>query len=202
MKLRSYLLASAALLGTSALAVNAQVPGVNSTLASVFTLVYDASTMMPSYAANVASQTAVASQTDQCTLVGSATKVIKVRRVWFSNVPTAAVSEPIALVRRSSASTGAGVAMTVGSYDSANPAVSAALAESWTATPVMGTLSAVISDLMYSFPTAGTSVQRLTLFGELAQPIVLRGVAQSLSINLNATTFTGTIGCTFEWTEQ
>ncbi len=202
MKLRSYFLAGAAILGTSALAVNAQVPGVNSTLASVFTLAYDNSTMMPTYAATVAAAPAVASQTDMCSLYGSASKTIKVRRIWFSNVPTAAVTEPIAIVKRTTAATGAGAAMTVGSYDSSNPATSSAKAEVWTAAPTVGTLGAVISDLPYAFPLLGVKDPVLLTYGELGQPIVLRGVAQSVNINLNAITLTGTVGCTFEWTEQ
>lgn len=39
-------------------------------------------------------------------------------------------------------------------------------------------------------------------FGKLGQPIVLRGVAQSVAINLSGITLTGTVSCTFEWTEE
>lgn len=202
MKLRSYFLGAVALLGTSALAVNAQVPGVNSTLATVFTMAYDNSTMMPTYSATIAGQTAVASATDQCTLTGSASKTVKVRRIFFTNVPTVAASEPIAIIKRSTASTGAGSTIPTGAYDSANPTSTVGLAEFWTAAPTVGTQQSVVADLIYSFAVAGTNVVRVFTFGELGQPVVLRGVAQSVSVNLNATTFTGTVGCTFEWTEQ
>lgn len=202
MKIRTTLLASVAAILTAAVVAQAQVPGVNSTLQSVFTLAYDNSTMKPSYSATIVNATPVASQTDACSLQGSATKVVKVRRVFFSNVPTTAVAEPIAIIRRTTANTGAGSAIPLAAYDTANPAVGA-LAEYWTAAPTLGTMSGVIADLVFGFAVGTGAVAPVKFeFGQLAQPLVLRGRAQSVAINLGATTFTGTIGCTFEWTEE
>ena len=105
MKLRTLLIASAASLVTAVLAVQAQVPGVNSTLNSVFTLAYDNSTMKPTYSASGV-VTPVASATDICTLQGSATKNIRVRRVLVAGIGFAVNAEPVSIVKRSTADTG------------------------------------------------------------------------------------------------
>jgi len=161
-------------------------------------------TMKPTYSATVAGVTAVSSQTDMCTLGGSASKTIKVRRIFFSNNPTAAYSEPVSIVKRSTANTGAGTAIPTTTYDSINAATTAAIAEVWTAAPTVGTLAGLISDLVFNFPTGATgpSSPALMVYGQLGQPIVLRGIAQQVAVNLSGITFTGTIGCTFEWTEE
>jgi hypothetical protein len=203
MKYRSILLAAAASLITAVLVAQAQVPGVNSTLNSVFTLAYDNSTMKPTYSATQTGITAVASQTDQCTLTGSATKTIKVRRIWFSNLPTAAAVEPIAIVKRSTATTGTGGTLYTAAYDSSNPATTVGLAENWTAAPTVGTYVSTLADITFPFAiSSGANAPALFEFGRLGQPIVLRGVLQQVAVNLNSTTFTGTVGCTFEWTEE
>lgn len=203
MNLRTKLLLGFAAIATSVLAAQAQVPGVNSALQSVFTLAYDNSTMKPTYSATLTGITAVASQTDQCTLTGSATRRVKVRRIIFTNLPTVAVTEPIAIVKRSSATTGAGSALPTVPYDSANAATTVSLAETWTAAPTVGTLVGVLADVIVGFPVSTTAATPYTFeFGRLGQPIVLRGIAQSVSVNLSGTTFTGTVGCTFEWTED
>ena len=203
MNLRTKLLCGLAALLTAALAAQAQVPGVNSTLQTVFTLAYDNSTMKPTYSASQTAILAVASQTDMCTLTGSATRRVKVRRIFWTHLPSTAISEPIAIVKRSSANTGAGTALTRVSYDSANATSTVAMSEVWIAAPTVGTLVGVLADVVVGFPlSAGTNQPYVFEFGKLGQPIVLRGVAQSVSINLSGVTFTGSVGCTFEWTED
>lgn len=203
MKLRTILLSAVAAALAATLAANAQVPGVNSTLQSVFTLAYDNSTMKPTYSATVAGVTAVSSQTDMCSLNGSATKTIKVRRVFFHSLPTTTVTEPLTLLTRSTANTGAGSAMVVEPYDSTNPQATVALAEIWTAAPTVGTLSGLILDYPWTWGTATTiDTPFMYDFGRLGSPLVLRGTAQSLAINLSGITYTGTVSCTFEWTEE
>lgn len=205
MNLRTKLLCGVVAALTAALAAQAQVPGVNSTLNSVFTLAYDNSTMKPTYSASQTNIAIVASQTDMCTLTGSATRRVKVRRIFFSHVPTTTISEPIAIVKRSTANTGAGTALPTVSYDSANAATTVGMAEVWTAAPTVGTLAGVIADVIVGFPVSAAATLNYPYvfeFGKLGQPIVLRGVAQSVSINLSGVTFTNVVGCTFEWTED
>ncbi len=81
MKLRTILLSGLAALVATTLALQAQVPGVNSTLNTVFTLAYDNSTMKQTYsAAGVVTSTMTASG-EVCAISGSATKNVRVRRV-------------------------------------------------------------------------------------------------------------------------
>ena len=72
MNLRTKLLCGFAALLTAALAAQAQVPGVNSTLQTVFTLAYDNSTMKQTFSSSKTFVPAAAA-TDVCTLNGSAT---------------------------------------------------------------------------------------------------------------------------------
>lgn len=203
MKLRTLLIASFAALISASLAVFAQQPGVNNNFPIFWQMVWEASTTKPTYSATQANITAVASQTDQCTLTGSATKTVRVRKIIFTNLPTTAVTEPIAIVKRSTANTGAGTALPKASYDSQNATTTVALAETWTAAPTVGTLAGTIADIIAPFAVStGANTPVVFTFGANGESaLVLRGIAQSVSINLNATTFTGTVGCTFVWTE-
>lgn len=206
MNLRYKLLAGIGAVAIAALAAQAQVPGVNSTLQSVFTLAYEVSTMKPSYSSAIYNVPA-SSATDICTIHGSATKQIRVRRAFFSGVATTAITDPVALVKRSTANqAGTGYTGIIVPHDSANPTGTATV-EQWTTNPTLGTLVGVITDPMYSFGNlttggAATFGSRLQ-YGELAQPIVLRGIAQNLALNLNGITYSGgLITCGFEWTEE
>jgi hypothetical protein len=207
MKLRSYILAAIAVIATAALAVQAQVPGVNSTLNSVFTLVYDASTMKPTYSATSAFSPTATAATDVCILNGSATKTIKVRRIYFNALATTAVSDPIAIIKRSTANSGGtSVGLSEIALDSTSAAASAA-ALTYTANPTVGTAVGTIADPYFSIGNLTTGGAQAfpsqLLFGELGSPIVLRGAAQSVAVNLNAASFPGIVAsCTFEWTED
>lgn len=211
MKLRTVLFGALALL-TAVLVAKAQVPGVNSTLQSVFTLVYDSSTMKPTYSSTMtfAPLTSGGSgTTDVCQLVGSSTRTVKVRRVLFSMVATTAVTDPIALVKRSTttqAGAGGNWIVTPTSYDSANTAT--ATADVFTTNPAsLGTLVGVIADPLFSVGNLTTGGAQTLFsryeFGIGGSPIVLRGTSQTLAINFNAYQYAGNIAnCTFEWTED
>lgn len=203
-KLRTIFLSIVAVVATSLLAVNAQVPGVNSTLATVFTMAYDNSTMMPTYSATFAF-TPAAAATDVCSLSGSASKTVKVRRILFSGVNSAVQSDPLVIVKRSTAYSGAGTGLTKLPYDSSNAASTVNLAEAWTTNPTVGTLVGVVSEpfIQWGNLTTGLGSINTVVFGQLGQPIVLRGIAQSVAVNLGGLTFTTpSVTCTFEWTEQ
>ena len=199
----------ASLLTAGGLAV-AQVPGVNSTLQSVFNLVYDNSTMKPTYSATGNFAT-VASASDICSISGSASKTVKVRRVILSVAGgTTGVTEAIALVKRSTAYTaGAGGTMAQVPYDSVNSLTGAAnvgtvgFAEYWTSNPTVGTFAGSVADPYVNIATSVLGGTRYTFtLGELGSPVVLRGVAQNLAVNFNGVTVAGAASCTFEWTED
>ncbi len=205
MKLRSKMLLGLAVAGTVALAAQAQVPGVNSTLNAVFTLAYDQSTMKPTYSAT-AIVVPTTSATDVCTLNGSATKNVRVRRLLVGGVASVVQTEEIGVVKRSTANTGGtgGVLVAV-PYDSGSSAATA-FAEKYITNPTLGTLVGDIADFNITWGNLSTGVgsgTRELLFGQLGSPVVLRGAAQQVSLNLNGNTLvTGKIACTWEWTEE
>ncbi len=205
MKTRSKVLLGLAVAATVALAAQAQVPGVNSTLQAVFTLAYDNSTMKPTYS-STAIVVPAASATDICMITGSATKNIRVRRLLISGVASVVQTEEIGIVKRSTLNTGGtgsiGVAVP---YDSASAAASA-LVEFFTGNPTLGTLIGAIADFDITWGNlttgVGSAVKEI-LFGQLGSPVVLRGATQQLSVNLNGNSLvSGKVSCTWEWTEE
>lgn len=211
MKFRTFLLAAAALIATSVLAAQGQVPGVNSTLNAVFNLVYDNSTMKPTFSARVFG-TPTSTPTDVCSMTGSATRTVKVRRIFVGGVATIAINEAVAILKRSTAnSAGAGTTGTAIAYDSTNTlfggtnTTTVALVEFWTGAPTTGTLAGILADVYVFFGTTTTTatIPRVFDFGVLGSPVVLRGVAQQVSVNLEGQGGgSGTVICTFEWTEE
>lgn len=203
---KTLLIASTAALLSAVLAIQAQVPGVNSTLNSVFTLAYDNSTMKQSFSAsNVV--TIASSPSDVCVLQGSATKNVRVRRVILSGNATAVGSVTVAIEKRSTAPTGGTVATpTIGPHDSSNAAGTAVM-ETFTANPTtLGTGVAILAEQFVFFGNLTTGVAngiKEFTFGQLAQPVVLRGVAQGVAVHLGGVTVAGgVLACTFEWTEE
>lgn len=207
MKLRSILLSAAAALACTALAVQAQVPGVNSTLNAVFTLAYDNSTMKPTYSAAGPSFAAPNNGGDICSLYGSATKTVKVRRVFFAAVTGALQTDPISIVKRVAVSNGGTVntvPMTVAAYDTSNEA-STVITDIYTTVPTTLGATTTLMDVFVTLAGATTAVAQnqpyVFEFGKLGQPIVLRGVAQGVHVN-DAGLAAITAQCGFEWTEE
>ncbi len=209
MKLTSKLLFSAAVLGTLALAAQAQVPGVNSTLNAVFTLAYDNGTMKPTFS-STSIVVPASSATDVCSLRGSATKDVRVRRVLVSGLASVVQSEVIGVVKRSTANTGDGLQPPVVPYDTTNSLTRAAnagtaVAETHTVNPTLGTLVGALADRVITWGNLSTGVGSGVEFnfGAQGSPVVLRGIAQQIAVNLNTNTLvTGQVACTFEWTEE
>lgn len=205
MRLRTKLLYGALCLLTGALAAQAQVPGVNSALQSVFTLAYDNSTMKPTYSATTPVFTLASAATDVCSLQGSATKRVKIRRIIVGGAATAVASDPAEIIKRSTAGTGGTQVLdTMVPYD-ASSAAATALAEHFTANVTVGTVVGVIQTQWLTFAnlTTGVGTPVVFTFGELGQPLVLRSAAQNVTVNLNGATFAGgVLTCTFEWTED
>lgn len=188
-----------------ALAAQAQVPGVNSTLNSVFTLVYDASTMKKTYSASRGFYSTAATAQDICTLYGRAGQTVKVRRIIIGLRSSSAGSDPVGIIKRSSIQIG-GTAQTVTpvAYDSAS-AASTAVAEFYTANATTaGTFVGLLAEITVPVaPTSQVDRDYTYITGQLGSPIVLRGAAESVSANLSGITLTaGAASCTFEWTED
>ena len=205
MKYRTIILGLFGAAGIAALAAQAQVPGVNSTLNTVFTLAYDNSTSKPTYSATIANVTPAAAANDVCTITGSATTTVRIRRVIFSGRADAVMTDPVGIVKRSAATTGGtSVLMTNVPHDSGSSAATA-VTEYYTANGAIGAIVGAVADVYVQFANATTGLgsQYVFKFGELGSPLVLRGAAQQLAVNLGGLTYTsGSIACTFEWTED
>lgn len=210
MKLRSKILMVLVALFGVGLAAQAQVPGVNSTLQSVFTLAYEPSTSKPTYSGTAVFNPTATSATDICFLKGSATKTIRVRRIIFSGAANAVVTEPISVIKRSSDTNGSGTSIAVSTvpYDSGSAAATATM-DIYTANITagfQGTAVGTIAEQFYTWNnlTTGVGNQNLTFeFGRFGSPIFLKGASQTLSVSLNNASYTTpTVSCTFEWTED
>lgn len=208
MKLRTLLAASLAALASSALVAIAQTPGVNNNFASVFTMVWEASSTKQTYSASVV-QTLPATPTDVCSMTGSATKTIRVRRVIVSGVSNVVVSEPIAITRHGAyAALTDGQLMTKVKYDSQNGTSTLSFADYFTTAPsslAIGTLTGVLADTYVTFPNTSTGIGNGAYtfeFGRFGSAVVLRGITQLLAVNMTGQDGGGKLSCTFEWTEE
>jgi len=160
--------------------------------------------------------TPVATPTDIVTIIGSASKTVRVLSVTLGTVNTAAGSQILFLIKRSTADTGGTpVTATNVPFDSADTAT--AVVQHYTANPAaLGTTVGTINTVKVSSPVATpatfagivfrTDVELLpiaTLTG-LPKPVTLRGVAQQLAVNFGgAALVAGQIHTyTVVWTEE
>lgn len=154
-----------------------------------------------SAAANIAS---AAAATDIFTITGSATTTVFVTKVIISGIQTTAGLTDVQLIKRSTADTaGTSTAATAIPHDSSDAAATATCL-AYTANPTTGT--AVGTFRRGYVPVAGaTSVVNPLIvfdFGDKGRPVVLRGIAQVLAVNLGGATLTGgTFDIAIEWFE-
>ena len=156
--------------------------------------------------------------TDIATITGSATKVVKVRKVHISGVATSGAQIDVFLIKRSTANTG-GTAVTVTNvpYDSLNAAATATVryygAAAAPTNPTVGTAVGTISQSMLFLSPLTSSNNNPVVGGNSVdiefkdgdkQPLTLRGVNEVLAINLNGITVpAGTnLEIDWEWTEE
>jgi len=160
------------------------------------------------YRASIKGLTVAATPTDVFTIIGSATKTITITRISFSGSQSSQGMVQVRLVKYSSADTGGtSSTLTAVPLDSAN-ATATAVVKAYTANPTLGTAVGDIDDaqVYVGIGTGGnqSNLQQWT-FGNRAnaQGLILRGVAQQLSVNLNGTTLAGNnLSISVEWTEQ
>ncbi len=156
-----------------------------------------------------------ASTTDLICIAGSATKTIKLQNLTVSGSGTA-ISIPATLLRRASADTGgtaasttANPANTISKRDTTFGAATATLI-SYTANPTIVDTSPTYIDSQ-QLGVAATTVGIINpptvfQFGRddmnLLAPPTLRGVAQQICLNLNATSATALLTGSLTWTEE
>ena len=158
------------------------------------------------YSASIVGLATALTATDIFTITGSATKTVRVSRIVVNGVQTTAAQVNVLVIKRSTANTaGTSTAPTRVPYDSANAAVTATVL-AYTANPTLGTTVGTVSARRAFIPGAATAsdAQGLEIIsGDVGQQMMtLRGIAEVLAVNLNATTVTGSaFNITVEWTE-
>lgn len=175
-----------------------QILDVNATIAD---------SVKQTYSASAVGFVAALLATDVFVIVGSASKTIKVTRVQIDGTTSAGsgLSINLQLLKRSTANTGGTfVADTAVPHDSTNAAATATVGH-YTANPTTGTLVGAVRSSRFDFGSTGGQTQsEIWDFGSYKnQAVTLRGITQSLALNFNGATITGSIvDITIEWTEE
>jgi hypothetical protein len=135
-----------------------------------------------------------ATATDIFVIQGSATSTVKVWGFEITGTATASAVTNIYFVKRSTANNGGtSSTLTATSFDSQNTGYSAVI-KSYTANPTTGTSAGNIAFYPYNVQATGSSPDKLVVsFGSslISQAVVLRGIAESLAVNLNGATLAG-----------
>jgi len=146
---------------------------------------------------------AASSTTDVAVLPGNATNTVLVTRVLLSCTQTTAGNVNVEMIVRSTADTsGTSAAMTVVPDDS-NYAAGSSAPLSYTGTgPTVGTAVGDVDNYQLGCMASGTATPNdIYVLNRRQKPIVLRGTAQQLAINLGGAVTGGNITVTFEWLE-
>jgi hypothetical protein len=162
------------------------------------------------YRAAVVAQGLANNATDVFTLTGSATQTVKIKKVFIQGTQNTAAFANLVLLKRSTANTGGTSVNLVEVPVDSDSIAATATALSYTANPTLGTLVGNIYTAKLVVPTATVGVsafdsrpEEIELGEGNSQPIVLRGISEVFSINLNSQTFTGgSFNMWVEWTEE
>jgi hypothetical protein len=143
---------------------------------------------------------------DLVVLTGSASKIVRLRRVIVSGTASTGATVDMQLIKRTTADTGgtavAGPAL--GTMDSNDAAATATIA-AYSAVPTMAGAAGIIRVWKEQFLAAATynDVFEIALDGKSGDKSpVLRGVAQQVALNIGAALVGGSVNVTFVWTEE
>jgi len=144
--------------------------------------------------------------TDIFVIRGSATKVVRVKKVSIAGTSSAVGNAQLQLIRRSTVDTGGvSFAPPMVPHDTLN-AVATALVEAFTSPPTVGTVVGSVDGGFVTEPLTGgaDNALRLVLTPQPGdQSWVLRGVTQQLCLARNAVTMTAElVVCVVEFTEE
>jgi hypothetical protein len=167
----------------------------------------------PTYQASIVNlQVQIATPTDIFTIQGSASKLVTVTEMSCSGtVATAAASPDLSFIKRSTANlTGTSTSPT-GVPNDSNSAAATAVVKAYTVNPgTLGTAVGTIRSAKLPLPlvTGGTMSILRVQFGDspFEQPVILRGVAQTLAIGGGGVALGGanqvSLDCNVTWTEN
>lgn len=182
--------------------------GINlASVSSYGALTVNTEGVKPTYSAAFSGTVAAALATDVFTILGSATKTIRITNIRMSATTTAGsgLSINLTLVKRSTAdSGGVSTTATLVPHDS-NSAAGTAVIRNYTVNPTLGTAIGIVRSERLTTGTTGTSSGIIDWeFGTRpAQALVLRGTSEQLCMNFGTVTITGSVIAFYvEWTEE
>lgn len=148
-----------------------------------------AGALQPTYSISATSYAAYATPTDMLCVTGSATRVVRIISMTLQGSATAATKVTISYVKRSTANTGGtSSSLTPVPLDSTNAAPTATNAL-YSVAPTTGTALGFVNMIDNIFttstqtPGATSTLNTSTMLSDFRQPVVLRGVAESLCVN-------------------
>jgi hypothetical protein len=160
------------------------------------------------YSANFTALVPANNATDFLTISGSATMVVRVKNIQCQGVSTAAATDRLYILDRSTADTGGTFTTAPAVPADTNDVAATAVVTGYTANPTLGTLLGVYrSEYLGTAPiTALPSPYPFTQNYGLQndKEDVLRGTGQILAVNANATSLAAgsSLDCWIEWTES
>lgn len=160
------------------------------------------------YSATITALTPAASATDFFTITGSASRIVRVKRVMCFGASTADGTAVVQGIKRSAADTaGTSTTPTVVPYDSTDGA-GTAVVRAYTANPTgVGTSLGVVRAGPLSTAVLASSANAAAMvwdFGGLnTKELVLRGTGQMFALNNGGASFVAgaSLTCSAEWTE-
>ena len=165
-------------------------------------------TLIQTYKACILGLASAVTATDIFTISGSSTKIIKLRDIQVTGLQSLASTIDMVVIKRSTPDSG-GTSTTITAVPvNSNNAAATAVIKAYTANPTLGTLignmiatKIFVSDNSKSF--TAPSDKTLLNVNPLWQPITLNNANETIAINLNGVTVTGSsFDISIIWTEQ
>ena len=145
---------------------------------------------------------AASSTTDNFVLPGNASNTVLVTRITLTCTQTTAGEIGVELVKRSTADTSGTSSNITAVPDDSNYAAGVSVPKSYTGTgPSVGTAVGDLDNAQIGCMAPGTATPNDIYVFRPAKPIVLRGTAQQIAINLGGALSGGTITVTADWME-
>lgn len=161
-----------------------------------------------SYSASIRALAVAANPTDIFTLTGSATRVVRIKRVVISPIKTTASQVVFLLLKRSTANAGGVSTSPAAVPEDSQDGAATAVPRAYTTNPgALGTLVGNIRSLNIFTPAAATATRAApyteVFGGEGMKLPVLRGTGEVFAVNLNGVTMTGgAVSVSIDWTEE
>jgi hypothetical protein len=157
----------------------------------------------PVYSASAVNITSAATATDIFTITGSATKNVRIHRVTVTATLGTAAAQNVMLIKRSAANTGGTSATVTNVPLDSSYAAATATVRSYTVNPTgLGAAVGTLRVRRIAMPLATASALDVADFA-FSVPVILRGTAQVLSVNLNSGNTGAAVFSAFvEWSED